>query len=316
MKVYRLAEPWAMLLFILPALCIVVIIIQRLIYKKGVKISGVGSFEKGLSMMPLGYFFTIGLQLAGMFIIVFSLARPQFGVKREKHISHGIDIMITLDISESMLIPDFFDRTRLDYAKEIIDEFIAKRSGDRIGLVTFATTSLLRCPATINYDLVRKILAGITIKQTGSSSTAIGIGLASGINRLISIKDNQQTEAKILILVTDGKNNAGEITPVAAAQIAKQSGIKIYTIGIGKEEHIDMDLLKLIARETGGNFYYSERASELNKVFDEIHELEKTDLEIVEITRFKNTGYRYAVIGLVVMLIGLLLNTLFFKRLG
>lgn len=315
MKIYRLGSPWALLFLILPILCVVVIILSRFIFKKGVKITGVSLFKKGFSLGPYGYFITIGLTLLGMLIIAFSLSKPQYGMKKEKIISLGVDIMIALDVSRSMLYKKN-NQPRIEAAKKIIVEFIKKRKGDRIGLVTFATTSFLRCPATINYDLLTRIIKKIFINPNKRSSTAIGLGLASAINRLIHLRDNEKIDSKIVILVTDGENNSGEITPTTATDIAKKMCIKIYTVGIGEADEIDIDLLKNIADKTGGRFYHAQSHGSLATIFDEIDELEKVKIEIMQFTRFKNIGYQYASLGIILMLLGLIMNTLFFKRLG
>ena len=163
MKVYRLDTPWALLFLIFPTVCLIIYFTSRFIYKKGVKITGVSSFEKGFSLFPFFYFMSIASAIFGLYLIAFSLTNPQYGIKKEKIITEGIDIMISLDISGSMTIKDFLKQSRIEGAKSILEKFIDKRKGDRIGLVTFADSSFLKCPVTINYNLLKSVINKIQI---------------------------------------------------------------------------------------------------------------------------------------------------------
>lgn len=318
MRIYRLDNPWGLLFLILPVLCIVILITSRFFLKKGVKITGVSKFEKGISLLTYGYYATTFLTILGMFIVAFSLSKPQYGIKKEKIVSEGIDIIIALDTSTSMLQNDFLSLSRIEGAKDIIAKFVDKRKGDRTGLVTFANNSFLKCPATLNHKILKKIIKYIFIDPTKESAnrTAIGIGLASSINRLLNIRDKTKSTSQIIILVTDGENNAGEISPEAATEIAGKSGIKVYTVGIGKKEEVDLELLNNIAEKTGGVFYHARNTGKLGPIFDEINKLEKHKIETMQFTRFKDVGYRYAFLGMLILLGSLLINILFFKRLA
>ncbi len=317
MKIYRLDNPWALLFLILPLSCFIMVIISRFIFKKGAKVTDVSFIERGFSLHVAGYFVTLFMILLGLFIIAFSLTKPQSGIKKEKIISEGIDIMISLDVSGSMTTNDFLKQPRIEAAKSIICNFVDKRKGDRIGLVVFGESSIIKCPATLNYNLLKDIVKRIIIdpNKDNSSRTAIGVGLASAINRLLKLKDNDKMNSKIIILVTDGKNNYGEITPEAATEIAKQLGIKVYTIGIGFDEDIDMGSLQKIANSTGGKFFHAQNSGELGYIFNEIDKIEKHKIETYEYTRFKDVGYKYAYIGILIFLLGLFLNSFVFKRL-
>lgn len=315
MTIYRLDNPLGLLFLILPLLSLLSLLLSRFVFKKGAHITGISNFIKSFSPSILAYYTTLFLTILGMTLIAFSLAKPQSGIKKEKIISEGIDIMIALDVSGSMTIRDYLGKSRINGAKEILQKFIDKRKGDRIGLVTFAETSFLRCPATVNFDLLKNSIQKIYIDPSKQSSTSLGVGLASAINRLLKVKENTKLESKIVILVTDGKNNSGEITPEAAANIAKDTGIKVYTIGIGDNEEVDLDLLREIATKTKGEFFHARNINELELIFDKIDKLEKIKIETVEFTRYKDIGYFYALYGIMFLLIGLILNTLFFKRL-
>ncbi len=317
MTIYRLDNPWAILFLLFPILCFCMVIFSRFIFKKGANITGISFYLRGFSFNVAGYFLSLLLTLLGLFIIAFSLTKPQSGIKKEKIISQGIDIMICLDVSGSMLTNDFLKQPRIEAAKSILLNFIDKRKGDRIGLVTFGESSMIKCPATLNYNILKTIISKIKIDpdKSNSSRTAIGVGLASAINRLLKLNDNEKPGNKIIILVTDGKNNSGEITPDAASEIAKQMGIKIYTIGIGFNEEIDMDILQRIADMTGSKFFHAQNSGELGPIFNEIDKIEKHKIESYEYTRFKDIGFKYAYIGIIVFLIGLFMNSFLFKRL-
>lgn len=318
MLTYRFANPFGLFFLILPLLCFVSIFVSRYVFKKGVKITGVSSFKRDISLNVVGYFFSLFLILLGMSLIAFSLSKPQSGMKKEKIVSEGIDIMISLDVSGSMTTQDYIGQSRIDGAKRIISDFIDKRKGDRIGLVTFGQSSFLKCPPTVNYTLLKSIISNIKINPQDkmASSTAIGIGLASGLNRLIQLKDNTKSESKVVILVTDGINNAGEITPEAAKDIAVSSKIKVYTVGVGSNEEVDIAMLKDIAEKTNAKSFHAKTSGELPGIFEEIDRLEKHKIETIEYTRFKDIGYSFALAGIIMMLIGLFMNNFLFKRLG
>jgi len=250
--------------------------------------------------------------------MAFSISKPQSGIKKERIVSEGIDIMISLDVSGSMTTKDYMGQSRIDGAKRIITDFIEKRKGDRIGLVTFGASSFLKCPPTVNYELLKGVIASLKIdpQDKFSSATAIGIGLASALNRLIQLKDNDKSESKIVILVTDGINNAGEINPDAAKDIAVNSDIKVYTVGVGSSEEVDVALLNDIATKTRGVFFHAKTSGELGYVFSEIDRLEKRKIETIEYTRYKDIGYKFAFWGIVILLLGLFMNGFLFKRLG
>jgi Ca-activated chloride channel family protein len=253
-----------------------------------------------------------------MFITVFSLTKPQSGIKKQKIISEGIDILISLDISRSMLSKDFLQQTRIDGAKKILVKFIQKRKGDRIGLVTFGESSFVKCPTTLYTNRLIPIIKNIQIDQDSklTSRTAIGIGLASAINRLLKIKDNKKSNSKIIILVTDGINNTGEISPATATEIAVKTGIKVYTIGIGRSDEVDLELLKNISNRTNGFHFHAKTSGELGQIFEEINKNEKHEIESFEYKKIDSVGYQTALVGIILLICGLLLNSIFFKRIA
>lgn len=240
--------------------------------------------------------FNFVLKLLAMGCLIVALCRPQtYDSKRTSRIE-GTDIVLALDISGSMSSKDF-KPSRFEAAKEVAVKFVNQRENDNLGLVVFAGESLSLMPLTYNRAALINTLQNVEMGDL-NDGTAIGDGLASAINRLVSGK----AKSKSIILLTDGTNNAGEVPPITAAQIAKQKGIKVYTIGVGTdgtmkitdpygfstttiETKIDEASLKKIASETGGKYFRAQDEKMLQKVFAEIDSLEKTALDVENFTR-------------------------------
>jgi len=226
-------------------------------------------------------------------LLVIALARPQTGVSETEIVSQGIDIMLTLDLSTSMSASDF-EPNRLAAAKEALKEFIHGRANDRMGLVVFAARGYTQCPLTLDYPTLLGFLEKSDIGLL-DDGTAIGMALATAATRL----KNSKAKSRIVILLTDGMNNAGAMDPATAAKMAKALGIKVYTIGVGKEgvfpqvvndpvygrrtiaarTEIDEALLQRIASITGGAYFRAEDEHALKKIYSEIDSLEKTDIK-------------------------------------
>jgi Ca-activated chloride channel family protein len=236
------------------------------------------------------------LQLVALGGMIVALARPQTHDSQSSSNVEGTDIVLALDISSSMLANDL-QPTRIQAAKDVAQKFVNHRPNDNIGLVVFSGESLSLMPLTGDKAAVINAISNV---KTGdlNDGTAIGDGISSAINRLVS----GQAKSKSIILLTDGTNNAGEVAPVTAAQIAKQKGIKIYTIGVGTngtinitdpygfstttmETKIDENVLKNIASITNGKYFRATDSHMLREVFDEIDNLEKTRLNVNSITR-------------------------------
>lgn len=315
MKTVRFDNLLGFLFFLLPLLTLLYYILSEKIIKHGAFVSSVSGFTQKKSWRVVGHYASVVLLFAGLFVIAFSLVRPQYGIQREKIISTGIDIVIALDTSPSMLIKDYKNNTRINVAKKILSDFVEKRKNDRIGIVVFSTNSMIKSPATTNTDLLKRIISKIEIDPRKEGTTSIGVGMASAINRLIKLKDNTENKSKILILVTDGKSNSGEITPQAATDMAKQLGIKVYTVGIGSSEELDFELLGNIAKGTGGKFFHASTSNNIEEAFAEINQLEKQKIETVHFTRFKSIGYPIAAIGGLLFFLGLCGYSFLFRRL-
>ena len=237
-------------------------------------------------------------RLATLAVMVVGLARPQFVQAREIVRGEGVDIALALDISGSMASLDFEPDNRLQAAKEVIDAFIAERSYDRIGLVIFAGNAFNQSPPTVDHRVLRRLLEGTQLAPDlgVEDGTAIGMGIANAANML---KDSE-ARSRVVILVTDGVNNSGEIDPLTAATAAKALGIKVYAIGMGKpgpvpvpitdlfgetvitmqESALDEGMMLSIADATGGRYYRAENSDVLRQVYEEINTLEKSEFEV------------------------------------
>lgn len=259
-------------------------------------------------------------------LLVLGLARPQWTNTTTEVLTEGIDILLTIDTSGSMQALDFqlngSEVNRLDVVKNVVSDFISRRPYDRIGMVIFGETAYTQCPLTRDGKTLQRFLEWIRIGIVGDG-TAIGSALATSVKRL---KD-QPTKSKIVILLTDGRNNAGEIAPLRAAEIAKEYGIKVYTIGVGSRglvpypqqtpfgvrrtyARLDIDdkTLGEIAQITGGQYYRATQTEELEKIYETIDQLEKTEAKIKEY-RENRELYGYFLLGaLGILLIEILLG--------
>lgn len=248
------------------------------------------------------------LKGAAIVLAILALARPQQADTKIKKNVEGIDIVIAFDISDSMLIEDMKPLNRLEAAKERIQEFVSKRTSDKIGVVIFAGEAFTLVPPTLDYDLLLSRVSEITTAQSAriKEGTALGVGLANAVARL---KDSQ-AKTRIVIFMTDGENNSGTIDPETGLELAKGYGLKIYSIGLGKdgptripvyakdfmgnkiktyqpfESTVNEELLKKMADETGGRYYRATKEDSLKGVFDEIDKLEKTKMDVNKYTKY------------------------------
>jgi len=260
--------------------------------------------------------------------IVIALARPQTSSTRQEISTEGIDIVVAIDVSTSMLAEDV-KPNRIEAAKETAKEFIKKRVNDRIGLVVFSGESYTQCPVTIDHsvllNLIDKINAGMII-----DGTAIGMGLATSISRL---KDSK-AKSKVIILLTDGINNTGIISPITATDIAKTFGVKVYTIGLGTkgmapypvktpfgtqyqyvDVKIDDQLLTYIAQSTGGKYFRATNRKSLEKIYSDIDLMEKTKINVAYFTKKQDLFYPFITSSLILFSISILLKMTLLKRL-
>jgi len=267
------------------------------------------------------------LRALAFIALVVALARPQETMKEEEINAEGIDIMLVMDLSSSMLARDF-KPDRLEVAKAVATDFVNRRIHDRLGLVVFSGEAFSQCPLTTDHGVVKNFLSELTCGLL-KDGTAIGMGLATAVNRL---KDSEAT-SKVVILLTDGDNNAGYVQPITAAEIAREYKVKVYTIGVGTrgkalaptqrhngkyifglaEVNIDEALLTEIAEMTGGKYYRAESAKKLERIYDVIDKLEKTKIEVTTIRRYSEAFHGLALAALIFLCVEIILRYTIFR---
>lgn len=269
--------------------------------------------------------------LAFIFIVIV-MARPQTYTSWGNKQVEGIDIMLAMDVSTSMLAEDL-KPNRLEAAKNVASEFISDRPNDNIGLTIFAGEAFTQCPMTTDHasliNMLRSVRTDIAARGLISDGTAIGMGLANAVSRL---KDSK-AKSKIVILLTDGSNNMGDISPLTSAQIAKSLGIRVYTIGVGTNKvapypmpvaggvqyvnipvEIDSKTLKNIAETTDGNYYRATSNNQLKQIYKDIDKLEKSKIDMKKYSKFYEAYQPFAIIALLILLCEVILRTVVFRR--
>lgn len=286
------------------------------------------SVRARLAWLPLA------LKVLALSLAIVAMARPQRADTKMKRNVEGIDIMITLDISDSMLIEDMKPENRLEAAKVIIRDFIKGRVSDRIGLVVFSGESYTRVPLTLDYPLLQQSLAEVETTRNIKMGTAIGVALANAVGRL---KDST-AKSRVVIFLTDGENNSGTIDPETALEIAKGYGIKVYSIGMGRDgqaqlpvylqdamgrkikryrpihSKVNDELLERMATETGGKYWRANTSNELQAVFDEINQLEKTKIEVNQYTKYAELFPPYLEWAMLLYLLAAFFGRTLFRR--
>ncbi len=269
------------------------------------------------------------LRTAAFALLVVALARPQDVEQNTSTNTEGIDIMLAIDVSASMLARDF-QPDRITAAKEVAGSFIADRYGDRIGLVAFAAEAFTQSPLTTDQSTLQTLLSRIRSGLIDDSGTAIGNGLATAINRL----RESDAKSKVVILLTDGVNNRGEITPLTAAEIAKAQNIRVYTIGVGtrgmapypavdmfgnityvkQKVEIDEKTLTAMAEMTGGKYFRATDNAKLKAIYDEINQLEKSKVELLEHISYHELFLHWVLAAIGLLALEFLLSNLVLKR--
>jgi Ca-activated chloride channel homolog len=267
------------------------------------------------------------LRMIAFLLIIIVLARPQSSNSFQDVSTEGIDIVIALDISSSMLAEDLRPN-RMEAAKKVAANFISGRPNDNIGLVLFSAESFTQCPLTTDHAVLLNLFSSIKSGMI-EDGTAIGLGLANAVSR---IKDSK-AKSKVIILLTDGSNNRGDIDPITAAEIAKTFGIRVYTIGVGRKgkapypfqtaygiqyQNIEVDIdeppLRQIAATTGGAYYRATSNTSLKSIYEKIDKLEKTKMNVREYSK-KNEEYRiFAIAALLVLLLEIILRNSILRR--
>lgn len=277
---FNFASPYFLIL-----IPIIIILFYKIRYNGSLKIPGIEPIKK-VRKKSKTYMLGKILILSSIILMVIALARPQISSENKIIKKNGIDIVVALDLSNSMLQQDFTPN-RLEVAKHLLNRFIEKRPDDRISLIVFGGDAYTKVPLTFDHSVVKDITSKLTTDDiTSNNRTAIGMGLGIAINRL----KNSTAKSKVIILMTDGENNSGEMSPMGAANIAKELGIKIYTIGIGAKElryepaliknnELDENLLKEIAETTHGEYFRASNEKEFENIFNKINQLEKTKID-------------------------------------
>lgn len=272
----------------------------------------------------------LALNLTGLAFMILALARPQQGRVFQETEGRGVDIMLCLDVSGTMQAEDFSPKNRLHVAKERAKEFVARRTGDRIGLVVFSAHALTQCPLTADKSIVNQLIDRVDFGMM-EDGTALGMGLAAAVGRL---KDSRSKD-RVVILLTDGRNNAGEMDPASAAKLAQACGVKVYSIGVGSrgpvpmpvrdpffgrryvqvELDLDTRTLKEIARTTGGEFFLAGDAEGLKLIYEEIDRMEPVTYKVREHTVYHEKAKAFMLPALALLALGWLLSAVLLRRL-
>ena len=281
------------------------------------------------------------LRWLALALLIIALAQPRLTLSETQIKASGVDIVVALDMSGSMdaeddgFVLDGKQTTRFLLARDVLKKFIAKRPNDRLGLVIFAAYAYVVVPPTLDHDFLLENLDRMEVDMPGfnNTQTAIGSALATALNRLRDL----HSKSRIVILMTDGENNAGKIPPLTAAEAAQALGVKVYTIGVGtrgkarasrwvwinlgekvyREQPVDVDedTLKTIAKMTSAKYYRADSSDTLNKIYEDINRLEKTDVQVKKYTQYREL-FPWAIIsGTVVLLLEVILNQTLWRRL-
>lgn len=332
----RFATPEALLLLVVPALLLLSPLIARYwTWFRTYRQPGTLQFsdlrltrsispslrQRGQLLLPL-------LRVAALSLLIIALARPQSGNAREIISGEGVDITIVLDISGSMAAEDF-EPNRIGAAKDVIRDFIASRQYDRIGFVIFATEAFSQVPPTLDYRVLEQIIDETQVSWDISldSGTAIGLGLANAANML----RDSTADSKVIVLLTDGANNSGQIDPMTAAEIAKALDIKVYTIGAARpgpaplpfpdgrveyrDSEIDEETLQQIADLTGGLYFRAENTRGLREIYATINELERSDIEVKTFTRYQELLTWLIIPAVLILIVEMLLRYTILRKL-
>lgn len=328
-------SPLAFLLFIALALVVVWAVYQQKRLRPTLQYSSLSRLKKirptlksRLVVLPMV------LRCLGLACAILALARPQRVDTQIKRNVEGIDIMLVLDISDSMLIEDMQPENRLESSKMVFKNFVQGRVSDRMGLIIFSGESFTRVPLTLDYPLLLKSIDEIEITRNIKMGTAIGVALANAVGRL---KDST-AKSRVIIFCTDGENNSGTIDPETAIEIAKGYGIKVYSIGMGRDgesqlpvyiedglgrkvkryrpihSDINVELLQRMASETGGKFWRATETDALKAAFSEINRLEKTKIEVNQYTKYTELYPPFLKAGLLLYVLSFVLGRTWLRR--
>ena len=331
MSVFRFASPYAAI----PLVLLLAVLIVRMVRGRARRASLLFSLTSPFRVIPPGLAVRMRhipptLRVLGLVLLVVAFARPQTGRHEEEALTEGIDIALAIDISGSMRTEDFKPKNRLVVAKDVVAQFVRGRRYDLIGLVVFAANAYTRCPLTLDYAVLQDLLAQVEIASREEDGTAIGMGLATAVARLKDAKG----KSKVIILLTDGRNNRGQIDPLSGARLAQAMGIKVYTIGVGTEGEapypiddpilgrryinvqadIDEETLQQIANTTGGQYFRATDARALKAIFANIDRMERTQIKVRGYTRRTEQFAWFLYPGALCILVELLLSSTILRK--
>ena len=330
MSFFRFEDPWLLLFFLMIPLLTIRGKGKQQATISYSSIDTLQAFRSArveiLSILPLA------LRMIAISLFVLSLARPQEGYKSTEILSVGVDIMLALDTSGSMQALDFIKDekrdTRLAMVKDVVSQFIDNRPNDRMGMIVFGSEAYTQCPLTLDQGILKSFLSKLDIGMAGDS-TAIGSAIGIAVKRLKDL----ESESKVIILLTDGQNNAGSLPPLQAAQTAKAFGIKIHTIAVGthgkapflvnsifgqryvyQQVDIDEDTLKKISDLTGGQYFRATDLESLKTIYKKIDEMEKSEVKVIDHSEYTELFHYFLIPGLMILLLEILLSNTVLRR--
>ena len=330
MSFFRFEDPWFLILLL--SLPLLALREKRITYT--INYSSIASLKViNKYQTKIKSVFPVVIKFVAISLFIIALARPQEGHKRTEIISQGVDIVLAIDTSGSMQALDFEKNdsqvTRLSVVKDVVAEFVKNRVMDRIGMVVFGANAFTQCPLTLDQSILLSFLDKLKIGMAGDA-TAIGSAVGISIRRLKDLK----SKSKVIILLTDGRNNSGPISPLQAAEIAKSLGIKVYTIGIGKHGKapflvdsifgkrliyqnvdIDEDVLKNISKITDATYFRATDLKSLKDIYKQIDRLEKSEAKSLDHSEYKELFHYFLIPGLILISIEIICLNSFLRRL-
>ena len=330
MTFLRFEDPWLLLMLLL----IPVLILRERTIASAINYSSLASLKSvSLHRSKIKTIIPTVLTFIAIALFIIAFARPQEGRKRTEILSQGVDIVLAIDTSGSMQALDFKKHetqvTRLSVVKDVVAEFVKHRERDRIGMVVFGANAFTQCPLTLDQSILLSFLDKLKIGMAGDA-TAIGSAIGISVRRLKDLK----SKSKIIILLTDGRNNSGTIPPLQAAEIAKTLGIKIYTIGVGKrgkapflvdsifgkrliyqDVDIDEEVLNKISEMTDAKYFRATDLKSLKDIYNQIDLLEKSEIKILDHSEYKELFHYFLIPGLILFLTEIIFSNSFLRRL-
>ncbi|MCX7020283.1 MAG: VWA domain-containing protein [bacterium] len=313
----RFASPLFLLVLILLPFLLAWIWRRQRVVPSTLRFSNIALLRKALGRSGQSLARVLGaLRILALGLLLVAMARPQFGRIERQTFSEGIDIMLVLDVSDSMRTQDF-SPNRLEAAKQVIGDFVAGRMGDRLGLAIYGTEAVTLVPLTLDYGVVRSFVERVRFDIVSGRSTSIGMGLATALTKL---KDSK-AKSKVIILLTDGQNNSGRIDPMTAAEACKTAKIKVYTIGVGSDQSamtpfgfvpdagIDEKTLRGIADMTGGAYFHATDNKKLSSIYAQIDKLEKSRVESTQFDNFNELAPYAIFIALALIIMELIIGS-------